>query len=114
MNFEFSSEQKEFRSIVKTFAKDEVAPLDFQMDKENKMDKTILKKMSDIGLWGFSGKKKYGGLEKDAICCTICFEELAKGSRSIAYTLDAHYLCLETIQRYGSNIQKDKYLPLLC
>ncbi|MFC1726178.1 acyl-CoA dehydrogenase family protein [candidate division KSB1 bacterium] len=114
MNFEFTSEQKEFQDLLQNFTKNEVTPLDFKMDKESKIDNTILKKMSEIGLWGFSGKKQYGGLEKDTVCSTICFEELAKGSRSIAYTLDAHYLCLETIRKFGNDFQKDKYLPLLC
>jgi alkylation response protein AidB-like acyl-CoA dehydrogenase len=114
MNFDLTEEQKQFRSTIRQFAADQVAPFDAQMDRENQINEDILRKMSQQGLWGLIGEREYGGAKTDAITAAVCMEELARGSGSIAFTLDAHWLCLDTIQRFGNQEQKAKYLPGLC
>ncbi len=113
MDFELSDIQKQVRDKVRDFTSREVTPYDGQMDKEKKINKNILKRMSEAGLWGLIGETEYGGGGFDSVCGAICIEELAGGSGSIAFTLDAHNLCTESIRRYGSEDQKRKYLPPL-
>lgn len=114
MNFDLTERQKQCRDAVREFTSNHVGPLDAQMDRDNHINQDILRKMSQKGLWGLIGEGEYGGGVGDAISAAICMEELAKGSGSIAFTLDAHWLCLETIQRWGTGEQKGKYLPALC
>jgi alkylation response protein AidB-like acyl-CoA dehydrogenase len=114
MNFDFTEEQKQFRNTIRQFAAVHVAPFDAQMDRENHINEDILRKLSQQGLWGLIGEQEYGGAKADSITAAVCMEELAKGSGSIAFTLDAHWLCLNTIQRFGNQEQKTKYLPALC
>jgi alkylation response protein AidB-like acyl-CoA dehydrogenase len=114
MNYDLTEEQKQFRNTIRQFAADQVAPFDAQMDRENQINQDILRKMSQQGLWGLIGEEEYGGAKTDAITAAVCMEELARGSGSIAFTLDAHWLCLDTIQRFGNQEQKAKYLPGLC
>jgi alkylation response protein AidB-like acyl-CoA dehydrogenase len=114
MDFDLTEEQKQMRNRVREFTSNHVAPFDAQMDRENHINQEILKKMSRQGLWGLIGDQQHGGTGADAITAALCMEELAKGSGSIAFTLDAHWLCLDTIQRFGNPEQKTKYLPGLC
>jgi alkylation response protein AidB-like acyl-CoA dehydrogenase len=114
MNFDLTEEQKQMRNTVREFTSKHVAPFDARMDRENRIDDQILRKMAEQGFWGLIGEKEYGGAGTDAISAAICMEEIAKGSGSIAFTLDAHWLCLDTIQRFGNQEQKAKYLPGLC
>ena len=114
MNFDLTEEQKQFRNTIRQFAADHVAPFDAQMDRENHINEDILRKMSQQGLWGLICEQEYRGAKADSITAAICMEELARGSGSIAFTLDAHWLCLDAIQQWGSREQKSKYLPGLC
>jgi alkylation response protein AidB-like acyl-CoA dehydrogenase len=114
MNFSFTEEQTQFRKSIRKFVQKEVAPFAADMDKKNKINLNILDKMKSLDLWGLLAPTEFGGGNCDAITLAICFEELAKGSSGIAVTLDAHYLCLEAILRYGNEEQKTKYLPSLC
>jgi alkylation response protein AidB-like acyl-CoA dehydrogenase len=114
MNFDLSQEQKQFQNTVRHFTITHVAPFDARMDRENRVDEEILRKMSQQGLWGLIGERKHGGADADSVTAAIGMEELAKGSGSIAFTLDAHWLCLQTIQRFGNQGQKKRYLPALC
>jgi alkylation response protein AidB-like acyl-CoA dehydrogenase len=114
MNFDLTERQKQYRDAVREFTSKHVAPLDAQMDRDNQINKEILRGMARQGLWGLIGEGEYGGAEADAVAAAVCMEELARGSGSIAITLDAHWLCLETIQRFGSQEQKRRYLPALC
>ena len=114
MNFDLNERQKQCRDAVREFTSKHVGPLDAQMDRDNQIDQDILRKMSRQGLWGLIGEDDYGGAGSDAVTAAVCMEELARGSGSVAITLDAHWLCLETIQSFGSQEQKKKYLPALC
>ena len=114
MDFDLTERQRQCREAVRDFASKQIGPLDAQMDRDNHIDQDILRKMSRQGLWGLIGEDDYGGAGMDAVTAAVCMEELARGSGSIAITLDAHWLCLETIQRFGSLEQKKKYLPGLC
>lgn len=114
MNFDLTPGQKQIKTTVREFSSERVAPLDARMDKENRIDMEILAGMAELGLWGLTGGKEHGGEGLDAVSSAIGMEELAKGSGSLAITLDAHWLCLETIQRFGNPKQKSKYLPALC
>jgi alkylation response protein AidB-like acyl-CoA dehydrogenase len=114
MDFDLTEEQKQSQNTIRQFVARHIAPFDAQMDRENQINKDILKKMNQQGLWGLIGEQEYGGAEADSITAALCMEEMSKGSGSIAFTLDAHWLCLETIQRFGNQQQKTKYLPALC
>ena len=114
MDFQLSAEQKQIQDATREVAAKEIAPHDGWMDRENQIDTGILQKMSEQGYWGVIGDKGFEGMGLGAMCGAICMEEIAKASGSIAITLDAHWLCLEGIQVFGTDAQKAKYLADLC
>jgi alkylation response protein AidB-like acyl-CoA dehydrogenase len=114
MNFDLTESQRMLQRSMEEFTAREIAPHDARMDRENQIQTDILDKMAQQGLWGLIGEKDYGGSGADAVSGVICMEALSRGSASIAFTLDAHNLCLEGIQRFGSDTQKRQFLPALC
>jgi butyryl-CoA dehydrogenase len=84
------------------------------MDETNRINPFILEKMKDVGLWGLIGPKEYHGGGYDALSAVVAMEELGKASASIAITLDAHWLCLAGIDRFGNVPQKKSFLSDLC
>lgn len=71
--------------------------------------------MGDFGLLGLTCPEKYGGLEMGYVSQTIAMEEISRASGGIGLSYGAHSnLCVNQIVRYGSEEQKQKYLPKLC
>ena len=114
MNFDLTDEQILLRDLVRDFGQAVVKPQDAKMDENNEIDYQILEEMKKIGLWGLLGPTDQGGAGADSLSGVIVIEELAKASGSIALTLDAHFLGLEGIAKFGTPEQKQAYLPDLC
>jgi len=114
MDFELSEEQREFRHIVHEFVAKEVKPLARHTDETGEFNWTAVKKMGQIGLLGLEVPEAYGGAELDAISSAIAIEELGWGCGSTALAIAAHNgLALGPIVKYGTEEQKQKWLPYL-
>ncbi|MEM7331264.1 MAG: acyl-CoA dehydrogenase family protein [Chloroflexota bacterium] len=114
MNFDLSPEQQEFRHIVHNFMANEVAPMAKHTDETSEFNWTATRKMADLGLKGLQIPEQYGGAEMDSISATIATEELAWACGSTSLAISAHNcLGMGPINDYGTDAQKEKWLPLL-
>jgi len=114
MDFELSEEQRAFRYMVHEFVAKEVKPLARHTDETGEFNWTAVKKMGQIGLLGLEVPEAYGGAELDAISVAIAVEELGWGCGSTALAVAAHNgLALGPIVKYGTEEQKQKWLPYL-
>ncbi|BCV24532.1 MAG TPA: acyl-CoA dehydrogenase [Firmicutes bacterium] len=111
MDFKLSEEQELLRKTVREFAEKELAPRDAAMDRANELPLDIVQKLVDAGLFGVYFPEEYGGAGADSVSAVIVMEELAKGSASIALTLDAHWLAVDPILHFGTPEQKKRFLP---
>ncbi|GAA94774.1 uncharacterized protein L969DRAFT_97262 [Mixia osmundae IAM 14324] len=107
-----TTEQAELREAVRSFAESEVAPLAASIDKNNEFPLELWQKMGNMGLLGVTVEEERGGLGKGYLDHTIIMEELSRASGSVALSYGAHSnLCVNQINRHGTEAQKDKYLP---
>lgn len=114
MNFALSEEQKMIQKMVREFTEKEVAPLDEKMDKSGEFPYELMSKMAENGFFGIPFPEKYGGADGDAVCGVLTINELARGSASVAITLDTHWLAADALCIFGTEEQKQKYLlPML-
>lgn len=111
MNFKLSEDLQLWRETVNEFTSNEVAPHDEAMDRANDLSWDIIEKMRKAGMFGIHYPEEYGGSDMGALAGAITIEELARGSASIALTLDAHWLGTDPIYLFGTEEQKEKYLP---
>ena len=88
-----------------------MAPHDEAMDRANDLSWDIIAKMRDAGMFGIPYPEEYGGSNMGSLAGAITTEELARGSASVALTLDAHWLATDPIYLFGTEEQKRKYLP---
>src|SRR5690606_38436103 len=73
-----------------------------------------VKKMADLGLFGINIPEEYGGLGRDYLSYIVVVEELARVDASHAITVSAHStLGSSPILNFGTEAQKQRYLPLL-
>ncbi|MEM7115561.1 MAG: acyl-CoA dehydrogenase family protein [Chloroflexota bacterium] len=114
MNFDLTEEQREFRYIVHQFMENEVRPMARHTDETSEFNWAATRKMADLGLKGLQVPEKYGGADMDSISATIATEELAWACGSTSLAISAHNcLGMGPIVDYGTDAQKEKWLPLL-
>jgi alkylation response protein AidB-like acyl-CoA dehydrogenase len=114
MNFELTEEQKLFRQLVHDFVAKEVKPVARETDEKAEFNWTAVRKMGSLGLLGLEVPEEYGGADVDAISAALAVEELGWGCGSTALAIAAHNgLALGPLVKYGSEAQKQEWLPLL-
>ncbi len=115
MHFDPNEEHELIRETVRSFAEKEIKPLAPLLDEKESFSVEITNKMGQIGLFGMNIPEKYGGAGMDTLSYIIAVEELARVDGSHAATLAAHNsLGIGPIYYYGTEEQKNKYLPPLC
>jgi alkylation response protein AidB-like acyl-CoA dehydrogenase len=114
MDFEFTEEQRMLRRMVREFAEREIAPRAEEIDATDEFPDDLFCRMGEVGLLGLPFPPRYGGSDADYHAMVIALEEIARVSGSMAITLDAHTsLCCEPIHGFGTEEQRQKYLPPL-
>ncbi|WP_353097618.1 acyl-CoA dehydrogenase family protein [Tissierella praeacuta] len=111
MFFKTTEQHEELRTIIRQFAEEEVKPIAFILDQENKFPSEAIKKLASMGMLGIPYEKKYGGAGLDVISYAIAVEELSRVDGGTGVILSAHTsLGAYPIDAYGTEEQKQKYL----
>jgi alkylation response protein AidB-like acyl-CoA dehydrogenase len=102
------------RKTVRDFAEREIRKVAKDLDEKGEFSIDLTKKMGEIGLLGIRTPAQYGGLDMDTLAYVIAVEELARVDSSQAATIAAHTsLGIGPLLHYGTEEQKQKYLPML-
>jgi short/branched chain acyl-CoA dehydrogenase len=112
MDFEFAEEQEAFRKVVRDFAVTEIEPHAARWDEEHIFPVDTVGKMGDLGLFGLVFPEAYGGTGADFTTLCIAIEEIGRIDQSMGITLSAGVgLGANPIHRFGTDEQKDRWLP---
>ena len=112
MDFTLSKEHEMARQLFKDFAEKEVKPLAQEVDEEERFPRETVEKMAKYGFMGIPVPKEYGGQGCDILTYAMCVEELSKVCGTTGVIVSAHTsLCIDPILTYGTEDQKQKYLP---
>src|SRR5512132_216915 len=115
MDFELSDEQRLLRDTVRDFARQEVAPVAEELDRTKAFPYELVEKMGKLGLMGIPFPEQYGGGGADTLAYALAVEEMTRVDSSVAITMAAHTsLGTMPIYRWGTDDQKDDWLPELC
>ncbi len=107
-----SPEHQAFRETVRKFVQTELAPRAREFDKMGRIDKSLYRKMGELGLLGIRYDQKYGGLGLDYSYHAVFLEELtlcdnAGVAMGISVQTD---MATPALHRFGSEELKRKYL----
>src|SRR6188508_598055 len=115
MDFDLSPDHELIRRTVRDFAEGEVAPVAEALDREKRFPYEIVAKLGELGLMGIPFPEEVGGAGGTTLQYAIAVEELTRVDSSVAITMCAHTsLGTQPIYLFGSDAQKEKYLPDLC
>ena len=114
MDFDLSDDHRILRDTVREFAEKEIAPGAALRDKEHAIETSVIKQMAKLGLLGVCVPERFGGSGMDCVASTIVTEEVSRACAGCGVFLSAHNsLCVDPILAFGSDQQKQKYLPQL-
>ena len=111
MFFKTMEQHENLRTRIREFAQEEVKPIAFMLDLENKFPEEAVKKLGEMGMMGIPYPKEYGGAGLDVMSYAIAVEELSRVDGGTGVILSAHTsLGSYPISAYGTEEQKQKYL----
>ncbi|MGB7875361.1 MAG: acyl-CoA dehydrogenase family protein [Anaerolineales bacterium] len=114
MDFDLNEEQRMWQKAVHNFVAAEVRPFAREADETGEFNWKAVHKMGPLGMLGLNVPEEYGGPGIDAVSAAIAIEELGWGCGSMALAIAAHNgLGSTPIVQYGSEEQKNKWLPLV-
>ena len=114
LNFDLGETADLLRDAVQDFAQAEIAPRAADIDRENEFPNELWPKLGDMGLLGITVPEAYGGSDMGYLAHIVAMEEISRASASVGLSYGAHSnLCVNQINRNGSEAQKRKYLPKL-
>src|SRR5947208_2994537 len=115
MLFDLDDETRLLQRTVREFAEAEVAPVAAELDRAKAFPYEIMAKMAELGWMGIPFPESVGGAGGSTLQYAIAVEELTRVDSSVAITLCAHTsLGTQPIYLYGSDEQRDQWLPALC
>ena len=116
MNFGFTEEQKRLRSETIEFARTELGSDMVARDQSQSFDPDLWQRCADFGILGSYVATQYGGRGRDTVTTVAVMEALGYGCADNGLTLALNgqvWAVQEPIQRFGSEEQKVRYLPML-
>jgi short-chain 2-methylacyl-CoA dehydrogenase len=115
MLFDLSDDHRLIQETVRDFARNEVAPVAEELDREKRFPYEIVEKLGELGLMGIPFPEEYGGAGGDSLAYALAVEELTRVDSSVAITMCAHTsLGTQPIYLFGTDEQKQRYMPDLC
>src|SRR3954469_978357 len=109
-----SDDEAMFRDAVAAFAEEEIRPRVQQMERDGKIDPTLITKFFEMGLMGIEVADQYGGADGSCFMVAIGVEEISKVDPAAAILMDVQNTLVNyPIRSYGSDYIKKTYLPQL-
>ena len=114
LNFDLGETVDMLRDAVFNFAQSEIAPIAADIDRSNEFPNQLWRKLGEMGLLGITVPESYGGTGMGYLAHIVAMEEISRASASVGLSYGAHSnLCVNQINRNGSDAQKQKYLSKL-
>lgn len=114
MQLTLTSDQQLMRESIRDFVQTEILPHRMEWDEAQHFPRELFGKMGELGLMGMLVPQEYGGAGLSYYEYKMAIEEIAKVCGSIGLSMAAHNsLCTGHILQFGSEEQKQKWLPKL-
>ncbi len=115
MNFDLSDEQKLIEQTAREFTDGEIMPVAGANSENHFFDRDLVAKIAAQGFLGAIVPREYGGAGLDYATYAIICEEIGRGCSAMRTVVSVQTsLVCSTILKWGTEEQKQRYLPLLC
>ncbi len=112
LEFSLGENADAIRETTARFAADRIAPVAKEIDESNTFPRALWPEMGALGLHGITVEEEYGGLGLGYLEHVVAMEEVSRASAAVGLSYGAHSnLCINQIRRWGSDGQRQRYLP---
>jgi butyryl-CoA dehydrogenase len=115
MDFELTDEQRLIRETARDFTDNEIVERARENDRNEHFDLELVSKIADQGYLGAIVPREYGGAGLDYLTYGLIVEEIGRGDSAMRTVVSVQTsLVCSAIMRWGTEEQKQHYLPKLC
>ncbi|WP_410582186.1 acyl-CoA dehydrogenase family protein [Amycolatopsis sp. lyj-108] len=106
-----TEEETAIVALVAEFVDREVRPVARELDHANTYPEKLIDQMKAMGVFGLAVPEPWGETQVSAQCYALVTEELSRGWMSLAGAMGGHTVVAKLLATYGTQEQKDTYLP---
>lgn len=117
MDFEWTEDQVAFRNSVLEFARRSLSEDINKREREGEFSRELWQRCADFGIQGLPLPTEFGGQDADVLTTMLAMESLGYACRDqgLLFSIHAHMWAVQLpIVAYGTDEQKQRYLPGLC
>jgi len=111
MQFELDEQQRAIQDMAAQFATDKLAPHAAEWDREGHFPVEVMREAAELGFAGIYVREDVGGSALTRLDAALIFEALSRGCTSTAAFISIHNMASWMIDRFGSEEQRQRYLP---
>jgi butyryl-CoA dehydrogenase/short/branched chain acyl-CoA dehydrogenase len=109
-----NEDEQLFRSTVRDFARETIAPLVREMDEQQHFNNELVAELFSLGLMGIEVPEEYGGAGGTFFQSILAVEEISNADPSVGVLVDVqNTLCVNALLKWGTPEQKKTCLPRL-
>jgi butyryl-CoA dehydrogenase len=115
MDLELSDEQRLISETAREFTDSYIVPRVRDFDREQRFDREQAARLGEIGYLGAPVAERYGGRSLDYVSYALILEQIERGSSAARTVVSVQTsLVAGSIERWGTEDQKRRWLPRLC
>src|SRR6476660_5457280 len=115
MDFQLSDEQRLISETARDFADGVIAPRVKENDRAARFDRELASKLGEVGYLGAPVSEQYGGRGLDYLGYGLIVEQVGRADSSARTVVSVQTsLVAGSIEKWGTEEQKQKWLPRLC
>lgn len=111
MEFQLSEAQRHLREEARRYAQEVIEPQAIELDRDGAHPTDILDELGERGYAGITVPAQYGGMGEGPVELAVLIEELSAALMPVASALGLHLGVAEVIERFGTDEQRERYLP---
>ena len=108
---ELNEDEQAMVELVRDFVNREVRPVVRDLEHANTYPDKLIEQMKQLGIYGLAIPEPWGDAQVSTPCYARITEELSRGWMSLAGAMGGHTVVAKLLLAYGTDEQKDAYLP---
>ncbi|MGC1463679.1 MAG: acyl-CoA dehydrogenase family protein [Terracidiphilus sp.] len=112
--FSLNAEQQAIRDLALSFATERMAPHALRWDQEKHFPRDVIRSTATLGFGGICVAEDVGGSALSRLEGVLIYDGLATACPCIAGYFSVHNMVASVIDRFGTEVQRKRWLPLMC